>query len=87
MKKLTLVSALALFCSSVISTGLNAQTTALANKKETTPKTSVKEEVFMERYYNLKESYPALTNLHGAFAASSNAKTKFMERYYAIKAS
>ena len=38
MKKLTLVSALALFCSSVISTDLNAQATALANKKGTDSK-------------------------------------------------
>src|SRR4051812_31780424 len=87
MKKLTFASAIAAFCLTVNSASLNAQSNVLASNTKKTETSTAKEDFFMERYFGMKESYPALTNLYGAYAASSVDKSKFMERYYAIKAS
>ena len=58
MKKLTFASVTALFCLTVISTSLKAQSSALASnnskKTETGTTTTVKEDYFMDRYFKRK---------------------------------
>jgi hypothetical protein len=45
-----------------------------------------KDIAFIDRYYDIKETYPSMSEIHATFAAASISKEKYMERYNAIKA-
>src|SRR5687768_9774595 len=66
---------------------LNAQNNTTTGKK-TPPKTdSVSfKQSFTERYFEIRDSYPALTAIHADYAAAAYTKEEFMKRYYEMQA-
>lgn len=90
MKKLTFLPVALLLSASVVTTILSAQTsisTIAETKDEPIAKNkALKEESFMDRYYELKNAHPGLTTAFGHYAAASHTQKIFVKRYNQIKA-
>src|SRR5688572_25420633 len=62
---------------SLVSFGQNSTVVA----KTITDSAKTDDRSFIERYYEIRDSYPELTAIHGNFAAASCTKEKFMKKY------
>jgi hypothetical protein len=85
MKRLNHLSIVLVFCSTFIFNGVHAQATKTPAKKTET-KNATSDQTFLDRYYEIRDTYPNLFDCYGNYAASWYSLPKFMERYNQIKA-